>query len=302
MLKKKYTNLRVDSLDGLSKIWHTPYEQDNVREYYYDLDHNVGNYLPIRVRYVHEEHCFEQYYRKREHAEVFSIELVLEGSMFFSQEGRDYRVMPGEVFLVHLDRQNEFTTGPEKHCHRLACILSGKSLNNLLHTTGLYECDVIKLKSDSNVESLMRSCFDEFKHVRPKYRLRASELAYQILLELSHCHNLSETPELIERAVEIMEHHLSKRLTLNQLAKLLGSSRSSLTRLFYRHFQVTPINYFIHLKMEAAKSMLVSTALQIQEVARRVGYDSPLYFSSEFKKRIGQSPRDFRKKLSGNPE
>ena len=97
-----------------------------------------------------------------------------------------------------------------------------------------------------------------------------------------------------------MEHHLSKRLTLNQLAKLLGSSRSSLTRLFYRHFQVTPINYFIHLKMEAAKSMLLSTALQIQEVATRVGYDSPLYFSSEFKKRIGQSPRNFRKKHSGN--
>jgi hypothetical protein len=51
--------------------------------------------------------------------------------MLFSQGGRNYRVMPGEVFLVHLDRSNEFLPGPEKQCHRLACSLTGKSLNSL---------------------------------------------------------------------------------------------------------------------------------------------------------------------------
>ena len=301
MLKNKYKNLQVDSPDGVSRMWHTPYEQDNVREFYYDLDLNMESYLPLRLSYVHEEHCFEKYYRKREHSEVFSIELVLEGSMLFSQEDRDYRVMPGEVFLIHLDRQNEFTTGPEKHCHRLACILSGKSLNNLLHATGLFECDVIRLQSDSAVESLMRQCHDEFKHRRPKFRSRASFLAYHILLELARCRSNQGYPEEIERAIEIMEHHLSHRLSLKTLADLLGSSRSSLTRLFDRQFNISPINYFIYLKMEAAKSMLANTTLQIQEISRRTGYDNQLYFSSEFKKRIGCSPREYRKKLMKQP-
>jgi AraC-like DNA-binding protein len=303
MARPKTDSLVVDSFDGVSKIWHTPFKQDNVRDFHQDPLPEMGADLPMRIDFVHEEHCFENYYRRREHSELFSIELVLEGSMLFVQDGRKYQVMPGEVYLVHLDRNNEFTTGPEKQCHRLACVLTGKSLNSLLHATGLFECDVIKLQPDSPVEQLMRDCLDEFKQMRPKFRRRASLLSYELLLELSA--NLEHThgSELLNRAIEIMEHHLSQRLTLKRLAELLGSSRSSLNRSFQARFQESPINYFIRLKIEAAKSLLAHTGLRIQEIARRVGYDNPLYFSSEFKKRVGQSPRQYRKerqKASGD--
>lgn len=297
MIRPPSDSLQVESLDGVSTIWRTPCLQDNIRNIYTDFQPVLGADLPVRVNFVHEETCFERYYRRREHSEVFSIELVLEGSMFFAQEGHEYRVIPGEVFLVHLDRNNEFTTGPEKKCHRLACSLTGKSLNSLLHATGLIERNVIQLNSESQAEHLIRACLEEFEQKRPKFRRRASVYAYQLLLDLSASQENRPGSVLLDRTIEIMEHHLSQRLSLKRLAELLGSSRSSLSRAFQARFQESPINYFIHLKMEAAKSLLANTRLQIQEISSRVGYGSLFHFSSEFKKRVGQSPREYRREI-----
>lgn len=294
-MKERKSHIIVDSYDGLSKNWHTPFNKYLIRDFYGSYEHVPDNNLPLQILFVHEEHCFDKYYRKRENSEVFSIELVLEGSMVFFQDGKKYRVMPGEIYFVHLDRENEVSLGPEKTCHRLACCLTGKSLNNILHSTSLFERDVLKLQNPEKIESLMRKCLEEFKEMRPNYRLRAAAVSFELLLELSQNMNQTDSTGLIARAVEIMEHHLSRRLSLKQLANILGSSAPSLSRIFQKNLQESPINYFIHLKMEAAKSMLANTNLQIQEIAHRVGYENPLYFSTEFRKRTGQSPRQYRK-------
>lgn len=292
--------INTSSDDGITQIWRNPLKQYNIREMYEDLQSDIEANLPIRVEFVHEEHCYEKYYRRREKSEVFSIEFVLDGSMLFAQEGREYRVMPGEVFLVHLDRDNEFSTGPEKHCHRLACSIKGRSLNGILQTTGIYEKNVISLNDAKNFEKLMRECLKVMKNRRPGFRKCASVLAYQLLLELENSIMRESRPELLIRAIEIMENHLSQRLSLTRLAELVNSSRSSLNRIFQATFQQAPIDYFIQLKMDAAKSMLTNTSMQVQEVSARIGYDNALYFSTEFRKRTGMSPRHFRQSVRRN--
>jgi len=284
--------------DGISKIWRSrSANQYNIREMYEDFQHDIEVCQPLWVEFVHEEHCFDKYYRRREKSEVFSIEFVLEGSMFFTQDDHEYRVMPGEVFLVHLDRDNEFYTGPEKHCHRLACSIKGRSLNSILQATGIYEKNVIKLRDSKTLERLMRDCLVTLKERHPGFRQSASVLAYQMLLELESNIVRSKRPELLVRAIEVMDNHLSQRLSLPELAEKIGSSRSSLNRLFQTHFQQSPIDFFIQLKMDSAKSMLSNTNMQIQEIAVRVGYENALYFSTEFRKRVGLSPHKYRKSI-----
>ena len=89
-----------------------------------------------------------------------------------------------------------------------------------------------------------------------------------------------------------MEH-----LSLKKLAKALNSAPTSLNRVFQQHFNTSPINYFISLRIEAAKSLLINTNMQIQEIAQNTGYSNALYFSSEFKKRTGMSLREFRREV-----
>ena len=83
---KNTEQLRLYFSDGISRLWRTQQQNNFVREFYQDTNPEEEEALPLRVNFIHEEHCYENYYRQREHSEVFSIELVLEGSMMFEQE------------------------------------------------------------------------------------------------------------------------------------------------------------------------------------------------------------------------
>ena len=289
-------NVSVTSRDGISKLWHTPVNQYYTREFYMDTRPELAQSLPLRLDFAHEEHCYKNYYRKREFSEVFSIELVLEGSMYFKQREHEYRVMPGEVFMVLPDQNMELATGPEDHCHRLACCFSGHAIGCLLDTTSLIERDVVKPLDTGALETLMRNCISELRDRQPGFRQRGSVAGYEIILELGAAVEHSGKSALLTKAVDLLEHHLSQKITLRKLAAALGSNPTSLHRSFHEKFGMSPINYFIKLKIEAAKSLLLNTSLPIQDVAERTGYSNQLYFSAEFRKRVGVSPREFRKR------
>ena len=228
-------NIKLRLADGVSHIWHTPVDQYYLREIYTDIQMELMKKFPLYVISVNDEHCFDKYYRHREASEVFSIELVLEGSMDYVQNDKQYQVTAGNVFLVHHDRNNEFTTGPEGHCHRLACILGGHGLNGVLNTMKLIEYDIIKLTNLEEVEKTMRECFAELKEKKADFRRRASILAYKLLLELEANIQHENIPELLLNAVDLMERHLSRQLSLEKIAAGLNTTPISLSRIFQKH-------------------------------------------------------------------
>jgi len=57
------------------------------------------------------------------------------------------------------------------------------------------------------------------------------------------------------------------------------------------------INYLTNIRIEKAKELLRSTNLKSYEIAYKVGYDNPTYFSTVFKKLTGMTPLDYKKDL-----
>ncbi|MNC52729.1 DNA-binding transcriptional regulator AraC [compost metagenome] len=51
--------------------------------------------------------------------------------------------------------------------------------------------------------------------------------------------------------------------------------------------------------MEAAKELLRTTDLRALEIAEKVGYAEPNYFSFSFKKHVGMSPKEYRSSIKG---
>jgi len=94
--------------------------------------------------------------------------------------------------------------------------------------------------------------------------------------------------------VGLMQRQLSRELDLEDLAQVAHLSKFHFIRRFRQLTGNTPIQYFIHLKMQHACRLLDSSEDPIKRIAAEVGYEDPYYFSRIFKRVIGVSPQHYR--------
>lgn len=91
-----------------------------------------------------------------------------------------------------------------------------------------------------------------------------------------------------------LRRRIDRRWTIEQMMQSSGLSQAQLFRHFKKTTGATPINWLRQERMLLAQHLLETTAKPISEVALSCGYPDPLYFSRDFKREIGQSPRSFR--------
>ena len=101
----------------------------------------------------------------------------------------------------------------------------------------------------------------------------------------------------LDAAIKYVDEHFSDaNLSLNEVAKEVNISPSYLSAMFSRENKTTFVEYITAKRMEQAKEMLLTTSKKSQEIAEKVGYRDPHYFSYIFKKTYGLSPKEFRTK------
>src|SRR5690554_5362823 len=103
---------------------------------------------------------------------------------------------------------------------------------------------------------------------------------------MNNLHSLDSTLAYLHQNI----HHA---LSLAEMAEHARLSVSHFSRLFKKQTGYSPMNYFIHLKMQHA-CMLLSTRMSVREIAHALGYVDPYYFSHSFKKVVGMSPVNYR--------
>jgi AraC-like DNA-binding protein len=107
--------------------------------------------------------------------------------------------------------------------------------------------------------------------------------------------NIKGTSGLADRVINFMRENVSDQYTLASLAFKFNYSPSQFSNIFKRETGFSPIDYFIHLKLQESCKLLDFTDLKIYEVASKVGYTDPYHFSKIFKKIMHVSPELYRK-------
>ena len=100
--------------------------------------------------------------------------------------------------------------------------------------------------------------------------------------------------QLSEAMRYVDEHYSDSSLCLNEVAKAVDISPSYLSAMFSRDTQTTFVEYMTAKRMEQAKALLKNTKEKTQQIADKVGYKDPHYFSYIFKKTYGISPKEYR--------
>ena len=110
-------------------------------------------------------------------------------------------------------------------------------------------------------------------------------------IELSKDHN---RVDMINLARLRIRESLEKDLTIQQIAEDLGVSYSNFRKLFKEFTGISPALYQQDLRLQRAKELLATTNLSVKEIAYRLCFESPDYFSSKFKIKTGKKPSEFR--------
>lgn len=99
-----------------------------------------------------------------------------------------------------------------------------------------------------------------------------------------------------DRVIHYMQENTQHNLTLEQFATYFKYSPSHFSMLFQKETGVSPISYFLRLKIQRACQYIELTNLKLNEIATLLGFDEPAYFSRLFSKIMGMSPSEYRRK------
>lgn len=95
----------------------------------------------------------------------------------------------------------------------------------------------------------------------------------------------------IARAINIIKSKYNETLNMDNLAKDVGISSSSLFHSFKSITALSPLQFQKRIRLEEAKQILTNHKVSINEVAFKVGYESPSQFSREYSRMFGISPK-----------
>ena len=128
-------------------------------------------------------------------------------------------------------------------------------------------------------------------------RIRSTEDRQRVPL---HLHLGANQPKLTE-AVTLMEANLEEPISLDELSSYVGISRRQLERLFQKHLNCVPTRYYLNLRLNRARLLLLQTSKSIVDIALACGFISAPHFSKCYRDMFGTPPRDERRKLQMLP-
>lgn len=103
-----------------------------------------------------------------------------------------------------------------------------------------------------------------------------------------------DTAQKVAESITYMKQHLEQHATAASLAALANLSESHYRSLFKRQIGYAPMDYFVRLRMHKACQLLDTTSMNVKEIAAKVGYEDPLYFSRVFKAVVEVTPTQYR--------
>lgn len=93
-----------------------------------------------------------------------------------------------------------------------------------------------------------------------------------------------------------IDHNYQSNIKLETIAPLFGYNSAYLGKIFNKTVGESFNSYIDHMRIEHSKELLIQSTGKVYEIAEKVGYRNVDYFHKKFRKYVGESPAEFRKK------
>lgn len=276
-----------DALWGLS-ITTVGYEAYNINEKYPSKEHNSGYYFnPDKGRILQE----------------YQLCYISEGLGWFKSSSCPLcEIKSGMMFLLF---PNEWHTySPKANSNWKQYWIGFKGINIDLRVKNKLlkkENPIFNVGINDNIINLFRHAIDVALNESSHFQILLAGIANH-LLGLMFCldqnEKLNDNKTIISKidlARGWMHEELETQVSIQDIANRLGMSYSSFRKYFKNYTGISPAHYLKDIRLQHAKALLRTTDMSIKEIAYRLHFETSDYFSSQFHKKMGISPTEFRK-------
>ncbi|MBE5877784.1 MAG: AraC family transcriptional regulator [Lachnospiraceae bacterium] len=161
----------------------------------------------------------------------------------------------------------------------------------------------IKPEENPMIATIVRSIFDEMQDKKEHYNDCVKGLVYALLFEIARFNGRPATSNKgkngglqLERAIEYVEAHYQENFKILDLAMECHMSETHFRRVFQEKMNMTPVEYVNFVRVKKACELIDKTDISMEEVAERVGFVTPSTFNRNFRRIIGTSPYQWKKR------
>lgn len=174
---------------------------------------------------------------------------------------------------------------------------------------------------DETVQIIMISAHADFEYartalqvgcvdyiVKPIDEIELEKTLHKVVERIRQQQNLDQNlpvspySQSVGQAIDLLRAEYNCNMSLDDICETVSVSKNYFCHLFKKETGQSIWSYLTELRLEHARQLLRTTHLKSYEVAYRVGYDNPAYFSKLFKKRYDLTPNEFRQNQASDRE
>lgn len=243
-------------------------------------------------------HALHHYRKRKEGVSEYIFFYCTKGKGIISVDGKNYTLKQNEAFCIPSNKSHFYYACDDDPWSILWMHFKGEDTKyfplddcNIIHFNSEYATNRMFFLFDLLFRVLEgHYCLGNFIYISQVLSLILAETYYR-----EKHQSVSLQNRQITHIIRFMYKNLDKNFSLQEILSEFNCSKSYLNSIFQKYTQSAPMEFYTNIKMQEACKMLRSTDLLIYEIAQKLGYKDPYYFSRLFKKIIGSSPASYRK-------
>lgn len=243
----------------------------------------IGVYKISRDKNIHESY-------QRQYS---SLSIRLMGNSDFVFGDKTYAVSGNDVlYLPYVSHYKQMTENET--------IIS---IHFITYNSPPTNMEVYRFEEIDEIKGLFSEIYNTWTSKEQGYKYLCTSLFYKLIYLINLASDESSTTNSIFLRIKpacdyIHQNYKKEVISVAELAKKVYMSEPAFRKNFKKVYLVSPNKYIRLLRLENASKLLQTTNSSISEIAALSGFDDTKYFSKQFHKRYGLSPKDYKLKYN----
>ncbi|MFZ4453892.1 AraC family transcriptional regulator [Salibacterium aidingense] len=229
----------------------------------------------------------------------FSIHCVLKGTGTYIDEDKEYSIKSGDAFCLYSNHIHSYFTDPNDPLEMFWIAFDGQQAASILNQIEVdrentYIHNILSLNTRTTIENLI----DLFQHYHSYKYFKKLSYFYQLIDDFYEAKNKNKGAcphDWIQESMNYMNLHYAEGITITDVARHVGASRTHFSNTFTKAVGSSPYKYLQEKIMTKATTLLESSRYNISEIALSLSFSDVYSFSRAFKNYYNVSPSEYKR-------